>query len=663
MVDSAADLVARGRALHHEGNLDDAARLYTQALVEDEEYADAHQLLAVIAGQRGRYDEAIAGFCRSIALEGPTVERLYNLAEAYRVAGSIQSALDAYNQALSIDASYTDAYRSCAAMLKAAAEGSSDSVFAQQLGRLAAHYLVGFGHVNLRTGKVSLAEEAYREAITLNADNADAYNCLGTIALVAERPIEAETLYRRAHEIEPQSPLYTNNLGRSLLSQVRLGEAVELFQRAIEIDPTFADARTCLEERILPWLHYRSDLKPSAVFAAHRDWGRKERERAAANTSASVYYANSRDPDRPLRIAYIGIDASSRLTRSCFEPLITNHDIHQFSAVVYATSGDDVADLRHLKGLTREFEMLRVQPGQEIAKSLRKKAIDIVIDVAGHMPHNRLDVLAHKPAPVAVTWLDYPATTGLSEVDFRITDEISDPRGAEEFHTEQLYRLSRGSIVYRPPEKTPDIAVLPALKPGAVTFGYFDDPRKISPETVQTWTSILKSLPESRLLLMAPQFADAAFAERIRSEFVRAGIASTRIEIRCKPADEHEKLHAHMEVAIALDTFPCNGAYTTICEALWMGVPVTTLSGDLSWGRTSASLLSQVGLERLDSHTTEEYTETAVELAMDLERLRTLRASMRERMRASPLMDERGFARQFEAALREMWRGWCKAGA
>jgi predicted O-linked N-acetylglucosamine transferase (SPINDLY family) len=546
-------------------------------------------------------------------------------------------------------------------MLKAAGESSSDSVFAQQLGRLAAHYLVGFGHVNLRTGRVSLAEEAYREAIALNADSADPYNCLGTIALVAERPIEAETLYRRAREIEPQSPLYTNNLGRSLLSQVRLGEAVELFQRAIEIDPTFNDARTCLEERILPWLHYRSDLKPSAVFAAHRDWGRKEKERAVANTGASVYYANSRDPDRPLRIAYIGVDASSRLTRSCFEPLITNHDIHQFSAVVYATSGDDVADLRHLKGLTREFEMLRVQPGQEIAKSLRNKAIDIVIDVAGHMPHNRLDVLAHKPAPVAVTWLGYPATTGLSEVDFRITDEILDPRGAEEFHTERLYRLSRGSIVYRPPEKTPDVAVLPATKAGAVTFGNFDDPRKISPETAQTWTSILRALPESRLLLMAPEFADAAFAERIRSDFVRAGIASTRIEIRCKPADEHQKLRAHAEVDVALDTFPCNGAYTTICEALWTGAPVTTLSGDLSWGRTSASLLAQVGLERLDSHSTEEYTETAVELAMDLERLRTLRTSMRERMRVSPLMDERGFARQFEAALREMWRGWCKA--
>jgi protein O-GlcNAc transferase len=663
---SPADLVERGRALHRSGSVEAAEQLYKEALAQDEDYAEAHQLLAVIAGQRGRFDDAIAGFRRAIALEGPTTDRLFNLAEAYRVTGKFQPALDAYNQVLTIDASYLDAYRSCAEMAKevaAWAADGSDSATADRLTKLAAHYLIGLGHALLRAQGVSAAEQAYRDSIALDPDNAESYNCLGVIALEAGRPMEAETCCRRAHALEPGSPLFLNNIGRALLEQVRTDEAADLFKQAIEVDASFAEARTNLQDRILPWLHYRADLNPSSVFAAHREWGRIAIARAADIERRQVAPLNSPMPDRPLKIGYIGLDSGSRLARSFIVPLLANHDPREVNITVFATIASNASDVKSFKRqFTGRFQPFGLRRTQEALTMIRDAGIDILIDIAGHLPHNRLDVFAHKPAPLAVTWLGYPDTTGLSNVDYRITDEVSDPQGAEEFHTERLYRLRGGSFAYRPPETAPAVRELPARSAGGVAFGNFDDARKISPEAVRTWSAILQALPEARLILMAPNFADAAFTEQIRSKFLNAGVASRRVVLRQVQGDAEGILRAYTEVDVALDTFPFNGAPTTICDALWMGAPVVTLYGDRSWGRTSSSLLSQVGLERLDSHTPEEYAETAIELAQDLDRLRMLRAGMRERMRVSPLMEERGFARRFETALRDMWQQWCKTG-
>ena len=661
---SAADLVEEGRALHREGNLEAAERHYRQALAQDEELAEAHQLLAVIAGQQGRFDEAIAGFRRTIALEGPTPDRLFNLAEAYRVTGQFQPALDAYTQVLTLDARYLDAFRNCATMVgeaSDAARSNGDSSRADQLAKLAGHYWMGLGHACARGHDAPAAEDAYRKALELDPDNAEANNCLGAIALSAKRPVEAEACFRRAAELEPGSPLYVNNLGEALLNQARIEEASEKFRQAMKVDPTFTQAQVNLEDRTLSWLHYRSDLSPREIFAAHRDWGRLAIARADA--AAAPPLTNPRDPERPLRVAYVGLDTGSRLAKSCILPLLANHDRGFFRGIVYATAASGTADLRYYRqNLPDRFRLFSGPRAQDAASAVRQAEVDILIDIAGHEPHNRLDAFALRLAPVTAAWLGYPDTTGLPTVDYRITDETSDPPGAEEFYTESLYWMQGGSCVYRPLEEAPDIGQLPAGEPSGVTFGNFDDPRKISRETAQAWSAILQALPKARLLLMAPEFADMALGERIRSGFEAGGVAA-RVRLQCPPENLSEQLGTYGSVDICLDTFPYNGAHTTICESLWMGVPVITLTGDRPCARTSASILSQVGLERLDSLTPGEYVETAIELAGDLNRLRDLRAGMRERMRVSPLMDERGFARRFEAALRDMWRQWCRSGA
>jgi protein O-GlcNAc transferase len=656
------DLVEQGRVLHRAGNLDAAAELYRRALEADADSAEAHQLLAVIAGQRGHFDEAIPGFRRTIALDGPTPTRLFNLAEAYRFAGDFDAALAAYSQALTIDAGFLDAYRNCADAAKETAalfvaQGNAEG--ADRLNKIAAHYLLGLGHACLRARKLAEAEPAYRQAIALAPDQAEAYNNLVHIALELSRPVEAEQLVRRALAIEPQSAAYASNLGTTLLNQVRLHEAADLFRCAIEIDPSFEGAQTTLRDNMLSWQHYRSDLPAEAVFANHREWGRGAMERAAKVAGTLAPFANRRDPDRKLRIGYLGLDDDPAIRHGFFEPLVAHHDRARFDPVVFALTTNLDARTQRLMKITGEWRRVGLRQAKDVAERMRSNQIDIAIDLAGHLEHGRLDIFALKPAPVCASWLGYPHTTGLPAIDYRITDDIADPAGAEELYTERLFRLTGGAFVFRPPEGAPEVSTLPARAAGAVTFGYFDDPRKISPETIQAWGSVLGALPHARLLLIAPQFADTAYASLLRDGLRAVGIEPARVQMRERSEVEEERPRAYSEIDAVLDSFPYNISRAMACESLWMGAPIVALSGDRPCTRLTASVLARVGLERLDSHTTSEYVETAIELAQDLERLHGLRSGMRERLRVSPLMDESAFARRFEAALRAMWRRWC----
>jgi predicted O-linked N-acetylglucosamine transferase (SPINDLY family) len=661
-----AGLVEAGRALHRAGKLEEAGRLYAQALAQDADCAEAHQLLAVIAGQHGRFDEAIAGFRRTIALEGLTPDRLFNLAEAYRLAGKFDDAFTAYNQAVTIDAGFLDAYRLAAQAAREAAAlavAQAKTEAADRLNKLAAHYLLGLGHACLRLGDSGAAERAYLESVALDPAKAEAVNNLGSISLSdRHRPAEAESLFRQALSLEPRSPAYRNGLGLALRSQIRLQEAAELFRQAVEIDPSYEEASLNLNDRMLLWQHYRSDLSPSALFAAHRDWGSRALARGDDIARALPALDTRRDPERPLRIGYFGIDTTSPLTHCFIEPLLANHDRAAFTAFLYASAWVADADVQRLKKTGAIWQPTYDRRAKELAEMIRKAGIDILVDVAGHLPHNVIDTLAVKPAPVLVSWLGYPDTTGLTTVDYRLTDEIADPPGAEQLYTERLYRLQSGSLVYRPAGKPPAIAPMPAREAGAVTFGYLDDVRKIAPETVQAWSSILEALPRARLLLACPEFADTAIASRLQTAFGKRGIGAARLQLLPSSAAAEERLGLYAQIDIGLDAHPFNMSLDALCESLWMGVPVIGLSGDRPCARTSASVLARLGLERLIADTPAEYAAAASELAQDLDRLRSLRSGMRERMRVSPLMDERDFARRFEAALRDMWRRWCQSG-
>ena len=293
---------------------------------------------------------------------------------------------------------------------------------------------------------------------------------------------------------------------------------------------------------------------------------------------------------------------------------------------------------------------------EELAERIRADGIDILVDLAGHTAKNRLRVFARKPAPVQVTWLGYPNTTGLEAIDYRLVDAVTDPVGeADAWASETLVRLEGGFLCYGGLKDAPEPTVPPCLKTGTVTFGSFNNPAKVSAATFDAWATLLSRLPQARLLLKGTPFADAATRALFLARLGERGVAAERIELVAWLPGAAAHLALYHRVDIALDPFPYNGT-TTTCEALWMGVPVVTLRGDRHAGRVGASLLSQIGLTDLIANSVEEYVEIALALARNPGRLDELRRTLRPRMAASPLCDGRAFARKIEAAFRTMWQ-------
>jgi predicted O-linked N-acetylglucosamine transferase (SPINDLY family) len=298
----------------------------------------------------------------------------------------------------------------------------------------------------------------------------------------------------------------------------------------------------------------------------------------------------------------------------------------------------------------------------QLAQRIRDDGIDILVDLAGHTAGNRLLMFARKPAPVQVTYLGYPTTSGLSAMDYRLSDWEVDPPGYEGLNSERLVRMARSYYCYRPYEGAPEVSALPARQAGHITFGSFNNLAKVSPQLLRLWARVLEAVPGSRLLLKARSLGDAGVRASLLERMQRLGIGAERVQLHGWEAQTGGQLALYAGVDIGLDTYPYNGG-TTTCEALWMGVPVVTLAGGTHASRMGASLLKAAGLERLVARSEQSYVELAVELAHDREQLELLRAQMRERLRTSPLLDEEGFTRELEALYRRIWLDRCEQRA
>ena len=293
---------------------------------------------------------------------------------------------------------------------------------------------------------------------------------------------------------------------------------------------------------------------------------------------------------------------------------------------------------------------------EQLAQHIRDDHIDILVDLALHMPHNRLLVLARKPAPVQLTFAGYPGTTGLAAIDYRLTDPYLDPPGLfDRCYSEESVRLPEAFWCYDPLASQPAVNPLPALERGRVTFGCLNNFCKINAPVLRLWARILKAVDRSRLAILA---ADGTHRQQALNFLQAEGVTPDRVAF-FGPQPRPAYLQLYHRIDLGLDTFPYNG-HTTSLDAFWMGVPVVTLAGPTVVGRAGLCQLRNLDLPELIGESAEQFVEIAVRLAGDLPRLSLLRATLRERMQASPLMDASRFARNIEAAYRAMWKRWCR---
>ena len=492
----------------------------------------------------------------------------------------------------------------------------------------------------------------YRKALELKPDNVKALNNLG-LALAGQGKLdEAVDGYRRAVELKPDHANAHNNLGLALMNQGKLDEAVTAYRKALELEPDHANAHN----NLLLCMNYDAQTSQHEILAESRRWDDVHAVPRAADERS---HPADRNAERRLRVGYVSPDFRRHSVSHFLDPVIAGHDRRSFEVFCYAEVVKPDDETARFRSLSDGWCSTVGMTDSLVAARIREDGIDILVDLAGHTGKNRLLVFAERPAPVQVTWLGYPNTTGLSAMDYRLTDAIADPEGdADALHTETLVRLPNGFLCFAPAADAPEIGGTPALTTGRVRFGSFNNLAKVTPDVVETWARILHRIPKSDLVIKNRSLADEETRERYLEMFGAHGIDPGRVESCSWIASRTGHLGAYNQVDIGLDPFPYNGT-TTTCEALWMGVPVITLRGDRHSGRVGASILTQVSLAGLVAETTAVYVEKAVALASDLDRLSALRSDLRRRMQISPLCDPEGFTRDVETAYREMWRRVC----
>lgn len=627
------------------GESDKGLKLIRRAIAFQPRYPAALNNLGNILKDLGRYDEALASYDKALALDPTLAEALYNSGNALRALRRPADAIARYDRALDLRPDYAAALANRGNALGDLgrldeALVSFERAVAARPDFAEAHYNCANALAALGRGLEALA--GYERVLALDPRHVDALNNRGIALQQARRYPDALASYDRALAVRPDDADTLNNLGNLRNEQGRVATAVEAYARAARQRPDLPVPAS----NLLMALNYTNDRTPAEMLAAHRDW-------AARFAVPPGKPFGPRAPGR-LRVGYVSSDLRTHSVAYFLEPLLAHHDRERVEVFCYANLRRGDATTERLRGLADHWIPIADLDDLAVADRIRADRIDLLVDLGGHTGQSRLAVFAHRAAPVQVSWLGYPNTTGLSTMDYRLTDAIADPPGAADgFHSERLVRLDGGFLCYRPPADAPPVLPAPYRARGFVTFGSFNHPAKLSDETVRCWADLLARVPDSRLLLKYRIFEDAATCRFHQDRFAAAGLAPDRLELLGHIDEAQGHLAAYGRIDLALDPFPYNGT-TTTCEALWMGVPVVALAGTRHAGRVGASLLHRVGLDELVADDPQTYMTLAAGLAADPERLAMLRSGMRERLVASPLLDGDGFARSIEAAFAEI---------
>ena len=645
-----------GSVLKAQDKLDLAAAQFERALKLLPDYADAHNNLGHLLYLQGRSEEAIRQFERALALKPDLAPAQVNLGHALAACGRLEDAAAAFERALAL---------------------APDDAIAR----------ADLGNVLKACGKLDEAAACYERAIALAPHYAEAHNNLGSVRQDQGRLEAAVASYERAIAAKPDLAQAHYNLGTVRRYQGRLGDAAVCFETALAHDPAYvpaacdlaglrmalgdyAGARALYNRAIearpqdpLPYryllasLLYDPELDAEAVFAEHRRFDASPA--VPRGTEVLPPPANSREPERKLRVGWLTADVRDHPVMKNLVPIFGHRDRTRFEDFFYAEPAQPNEVQAGLRQVAAGWRTTAGLTDSQVAALIRRDEIDILMVLAGHFDRNRPQVAAFRPTPVQMSIFD-PATSGLSAMDYLVVDAAMAPKRGRERFSERPLRLPNIYLHPRPPG-APAPSPPPILASGTVTFGCFNNPSKLNDKVLELWSRVLERVPGSRLVLRYfNQFQAAPLRERVLRTMERCGIDAARIDLGGTDTPAASHLAQYATIDVALDPFPFTGSTTTF-EALWMGVPVVTLTGHSVVSRWTFAMLRQVGLGELGAASAEAYVEIAARLAVDRERLTHLRSSLRATVSASPLCDARRTTRHLERAQRAVWKRWCRS--
>lgn len=608
-----------------------------------------NNIMGAALHRQGDFPAALAVYEQAVKQNPESAEIYNNRGDVKRLLGDLQAALNDHDKAISLNPEMSEAYLNRGRVLADLGEIES----AIESIKSAIHYnpLFAAAHSILcslyaRSGDIGKACNACNKAIEINPGYAEAYANLANTLHVSGELHTALDKYNLAITLNPRYWGAYNNRGNVLKDIGFLDDALDSYRKALEIKPDQMDVYS----NYLLVLNYSDRYTREDYLDLACQYN--DRVMAANPVQFTHYDIGSRDK---LRIGIVSGDLWNHPVGIFLESFVSSVVARSIELYAYQTSTRTDGLTDRIRPYFTSWSVLYGKCDQASAELIHNDGIHILIDLSGHTAETRLPVFAWKPAPVQVSWLGYPNTTGLKTIDYRITDAVADPcDDSDEWYTEELYRLPDGFLCYQGDTSLRFNKELPAISRGFITFGSFNNLSKMTDEVLALWVKILTLVENSRLVLKTRQLSDTVVKKRIADLFEQSGISPERFELHGWASSSVEHMTLYNEVDIALDPFPYNGTTTTM-DALWMGVPTITLRGSRHAGRVGASIMTHMRLQEFIADNREQYLAIAQSLSSDVGHLSAIRSDLRQRMIASVFCDNENFTTRLLSAFNDMW--------
>ncbi|MBF0379965.1 MAG: tetratricopeptide repeat protein [Magnetococcales bacterium] len=608
-----------GNVLKEQGRVDESYSAFKQAVKINPDDLKAHYNLGVIQQNRKEFLKAASSFKKAVAIKPDFAKAHYNLAIVLEEQNRLDEAIISYKQAVAIEPDFIDANYNYAVVLQ-------------------------------KQNRFDEAVANYKKVIKLNPEYSNAHYNIACIYQKQDLLVDAVNHYKKAIAIREDFAAAYNNMGIAKKEQSELKEAVLYFKKAIEIDPEFINAHNNLIFCTDVFADNESDL-----FQIERiKWAKQHSEPLKATWTPPQ---NSPDPDKVLRIGYVGADFWRHSAAYIFGPCILHHNPEQFKTFCYVGNTKEDALTKELKKSSTSWLITKHMDDKALAKQIQKDGIDILVDLAGHTPGNRLLTFARKPAPVQITAWGYPHGTNMAAMDYLFADPIFIPQSQRNKYSEQIIDLPCVIHMYA---DTPFAQVTPppVLENGYITFGAFNRIEKYNSDVYSLWAEILRRIPTAKLLIKTGTLHSPNYIADTKAFFKKEGISPERLILLLGSTPKREHQETHSQVDIMLDPFPHNGGMTTL-ESLRMGVPVLTHEQKTRCA-TSASILHVLDLDKWRAASDKDYVDKAVNFAMDVESLVTLRQELRGNFEKSVVGNSQLYVTHVEKTYRQLWKKWCE---
>jgi len=633
-----------------QGNIQDADEIFKSILDKNPRDLNALCNKGSILYKQGKYKESIETYNKVLEIDSTRANVFYDLGRCYMLIEKYDTAIDNFQKAITIQPDYIEPMidigniylqngepnKALEAFLNAKKIRSDQDISAGLI-----NSYVDLGYDNEAILETEFASKEFPDSPQIQNMQGVIYNNTGDFS-------KALGFYNKALTLQPDNPGIYSNMAVAQKNIGRLDEAINNLRKALELAPQAWG----IHSNLLLSMLYASFVSPEDLAQEAFRYG----SQIADPLIRKRAFKNDKDPDRKLRIGYVSPDFRKHAVSYFLAPIYFCNK-EEFEIFAYSKTIKEDGVTQKIKQSVDHWRDIRLMDHDAAADLIEEDKIDILVDLAGHTANNGLMIFARKPAPIQVTWLGYPSTSGMKAIDYKISDNYVDPEGmTEHLHAEKLWRLPDVFCAYAPYENSPEVINHPPFEDnGYITFGCFNNFSKVTDPVLDTWAKILDKVPDSKLMLEILGLEDDATRQDIEKKLERLNIPEDRLILI--PYAKANQYILYNKIDIALDPFPAVGG-TTSMDTLWMGVPFITLAGKHFGSRMGVTILENTGMPEYITKSMDEYVTKAVNLAQDREKLRNIRRGLRNRFAKSPVMDQKSFSKNMEDAYREMWKKW-----